>query len=46
MNLAWSPTKYLTTHLLYEWFFEGNYMEYPANRADYSFFRVDLVIKF
>ncbi len=46
VNLAWSPTKYLTTHLLYEWFFEGNYMEYPANRADYSFFRVDLVIKF
>lgn len=46
INLAWSPTRYLTAHILYEWFIEGNYMEYPADRGDYSFLRTEIMVKF
>ncbi len=46
VKLAWNPTKYLSCHLLYEWFLEGDYMDYPADRADYSFFRAEMMVKF
>ncbi len=45
-KLAWNPTKYLSFHVLYEWWISGNYMDYPADEGDYSFFRTEMMVKF
>jgi hypothetical protein len=45
-KLTWNPTKYLSFHILYEWWFSGDYMDYPADNGDYSFFRTEMMVKF